>query len=181
MFTGFQASSLWHDVLKQTDYLSGEEPAAVDNLMKIQKKTGIYTFNYNLVKAYYLFRNADVFIYININSQNIFPLNLPHHCIVKWINWVLNILPKHIHRRWIHTIGKGLQCILAYYQFMLHLNRQFPKEQKQFQGIQRYRKACRVKLLWFRTSFSNEKISPFELLIKKERRMLYQIFSSCCG
>ncbi len=48
------------DVLKQTDYLSGEEPAAVDNLMKIQKKTGIYTFNYNLVKAYYLFRNADV-------------------------------------------------------------------------------------------------------------------------
>lgn len=48
------------DVLKQTDYLSGEEPVAVDNLMKIQKKTGIYTFNYNLVKAYYLFRNADV-------------------------------------------------------------------------------------------------------------------------
>lgn len=54
------------DVLKQMDYLFGEEPVAIDNLMKIQKKTSIYTFDYNLVKAYYLFRNADV---LNVKEE----------------------------------------------------------------------------------------------------------------
>ena len=46
------------DVLKQVDYLSGEEPFVIDNLAKIQKKTQKKTFEYGLIKAYYLFKGA---------------------------------------------------------------------------------------------------------------------------
>ena len=48
------------DILKKIDYLSGDEPFVVSNLDKIQKKTRKHTFEYRLVKAYYLFRGAGV-------------------------------------------------------------------------------------------------------------------------
>ena len=49
------------DVLDEVSFECEEPPFVIHNLCKIQSKTGVYTFNYDLIKYAYLFLNAGVF------------------------------------------------------------------------------------------------------------------------
>ena len=49
------------DVLDEVSFDCEEPPFVIHNLCKIQSKTGIYTFNYDLIKYAYLFLNAGIF------------------------------------------------------------------------------------------------------------------------
>ena len=53
-------------IFDRIDYLSQEEPFVINNLMKIQKKTGIHTFDFNLIRGFYLYKSAGV---LNANER----------------------------------------------------------------------------------------------------------------